>query len=459
MNWSYSLDNLARKINAHLPGDSTRFGAVSTDTRTLREGDVYFALSGENFDGHDFVEEATEKGASAVVVVEEHPGSLSLVVPDPLEALQQFAGFHRRQYDIPLIAITGSCGKTMAKDLTAALLATKYNVVKTQGNLNNEIGCPLSLFQLNSGTEMAVFELGANHAGEIANLCRLARPSESAITMIAPSHLEGFGSVASVAKAKAEIVEALPEDGTFYVNVDDSRCVAIAEQFEGQKIAYGGRGDVVLESCDFDEHGEMRLRIHPIGELRLPLAARAHAMNVVLAVAIALRHGVAEFEGPLREACASLTRFRISTIGPIEVIDDTYNANPASVEAALEALMERPGGGVRMAALGEMLELGDESRALHEQMGQGAGRAGVSRLFCKGPSAAIVAKAAEAAGVSRAEVFEDPEDIAHEVYDCAQSGDVLLVKGSRGMRMERVIDSLRSLYSGAEEPCHRGEAG
>src|SRR5690606_11767586 len=209
------------------PGRAVTFEAVSTDTRTLAPGQVFFALSGENFDGNRFVGEAFAKGAAAAVVREAAGDGPCLVVPDPLKALQAFAAYHRNRYPIPLFALTGSCGKTGVKDLTAAVLGSRWNVVKTPGNLNNDIGCPLSLLRIDEKTDMAVIEMGANHAGEIAELCRIARPTESAITLVAPAHLEGFGTVENVARAKAEIVEGLPGDGTFYVNADNPWCVKI----------------------------------------------------------------------------------------------------------------------------------------------------------------------------------------------------------------------------------------
>jgi len=443
MAWTYQLTDLARAIEAGAPGASIEFSSVSTDTRTLEPGQVFFALSGENFDGNRFVGQAFAKGASAAVAKVAHDGGPCLVVADPLKALQQFAACHRARYRLPLLALTGSCGKTTAKDLVAAVLGARYRVVKTQGNLNNEIGCPLSLLQIDEKTEHAVIEMGANHAGEIAGLCEMARPTEAAITMIAAAHLEGFGSVENVAKAKAEIVHAVGAGGTFYVNADDEWCARIAEAFPGKKVRFGGRGDVVLEACRFDESGEMRLRVKPVGELRLPLVCRAHAVHVLLAVAVGLTHGIEEFEGPLRAASGSLSRFRVLSIGPIEVIDDTYNANPASMTAALETLAERAVAGARIAALGEMLELGDAAAWCHREVGEAAGRLGVAHLFVKGPHAGEVIGAARANGVPDAQAMEEPDAIAQAIHAVAQPGDVLLVKGSRGMRMEQVIDAFR----------------
>ena len=421
MAWQHTLQELAEAIGASVPREAmgVRFSCVSTDTRALPAGAVFFALQGQRFDGEAFVEEAFQRGACAAVTRFAHSVGLCLVVGDSLAALQAFAAAHRRQYSLPIIAVTGSCGKTMAKDLTAAVLSTRYRVASTQGNFNNEIGCPLSLLRIADETERAVIEIGANHLGEIARLCTLAMPSESAITMIAPAHLEGFGSLENVARAKGEIVERLPVNGTFYVNTDDPWCARLGESFSGTKIRFGQRGDVRLESCVPDGRCEMRLRIAPVGLLQLPLVCRAHASNVLLAVAVGLHHGIAEFEGPLRQALTSSSRFKLIEIGGLEVVDDTYNANPASMTAALRTLAERPGG-AKIAALGDMLELGEAAPGLHREVG------------------------ALAAGVARAEVLRDHETMAKTILQDAKAGDVVLVKGSRAMKMERVIERLNS---------------
>ncbi len=445
MSWSYRLGELAEAIGVEKSSDDVSFKAVSTDTRTLAPGAVFFALTGESFDGNRFVAEAFAKGACAVVTRDAGDAGPCLAVPDPLAALQAFAAHHRAQYGIELLALTGSCGKTGTKDLIAAVLAPACRVVKTQGNLNNEIGCPLSLLQIDGETDVAVIEMGANHPGEITRLCELARPTASAITLVAPAHLEGFGTIENVARAKAEIVDALPESGTFYVNTDNVWCVRIAESFAGKKVRFGSTGDVVLESCEPDADGGFRLRIAPIGELRLPLACRAHASNVLLAIAVGLEHGITEFEGPLGEACAASSRFKVLRIGAFEVLDDTYNANPASVAAALETLGERPATGVRIAVLGDMLELGDAAADLHYEVGELAGRNGVDRLFVRGDFADAVVAGARAAGVGHAEAIQEHEAMASAVWEAADAGSVVLVKGSRGMKMEGVIQGIEEL--------------
>jgi UDP-N-acetylmuramoyl-tripeptide--D-alanyl-D-alanine ligase len=445
MGWTYTLAELAETIGAAAPGTDASFDAVSTDTRTLQPGQVFFALSGENFDGNRFLPEAFAKGAVAAVTRAASELGPCLVVDSPLKALQAFAAAHRQRHPIPIFALTGSCGKTSAKDLTAAVLGSRMSVIKTQGNLNNDIGCPLSLLRIDGGTEMAVIEMGANHMGEIAALCEIARPAEAAITLVAPAHLEGFGSIENVAKAKGEIAQGLNAGGTFYVNTGDEWCVRIGEAYDGDKVYFGPRGDVVLEDCGFDDDGEMRLRVSPVGELRLPLHSRAHASNVLLAVAVGLRHGIREFQEPLREACLRTTRFKVTELGSLTIIDDTYNANPTSVGAALEALASRPGRGGRIAVLGDMLELGEAGPRLHAGLGELAAKLGIGRVYTFGPLSRNTVEAAKAGGVGDARAFDEHKAIAEAVRAEAKPGDVVLVKGSRGMRMETVIEELRKL--------------
>jgi UDP-N-acetylmuramyl pentapeptide synthase len=261
--------------------------------------------------------------------------------------------------------------------------------------------------------------------------------------LVAPAHLESFGTLENVAIAKAEIVEGLPRDGVFYVNVDNPWCVKAAERHSGEKVNFGSHGDVALKSAAFQEDGDTRLDIDPIGTLRLPLASAAHAVNVLIAVAVGLRHGVAEFEAPLRRVLAEPARFRVVMVDGIEIIDDTYNASPASMAAALEGLCQRPCRGARMAALGDMLELGPDSPRYHAEIGALAGRLGLRRVFALGAYASAMIESARAAGVPHAEAFPNHRDLAGAVRAVAAPGDVLLVKGSRDMRMEGVIEALR----------------
>ncbi len=451
MTWEYSLSELARVIGAEAPTSDPVFHAVSKDTRSLQPGDVYFALKGEQFDGEEFVADAFAAGAGGAVCTTKHDGGRSLVVPDALAALQQFAAHHRDRYEIPIIAITGSCGKTTAKDFTAAVLGTRHTVTKTEGNLNNEIGCPLSILNIGRETDIAVLEMGANHIGEIQSLCKWARPTESAITIVAPAHLEGFGSIERVAQAKAEIAKSLDASGVFYVNSDDARCVSIAQQLDCETVTFGTGGEITLRDYQRHEDGDVDLNIDPIGIVRLPLACRAHATNVLLAVAIGVRHGVEEFEAPLREALQGAARFTLRDVGPLRIIDDSYNANPASMKAALQALQEQPGNGTRWAALGDMLELGEYAAQYHAEIGAYAAEENVAGIFAIGDHAEDIVNGARGAGVNPADVYSDTSKIAEAIADTVPDGSIVLIKGSRGLRMENVITKLEHIYASTED--------
>ena len=445
MTLNYPLAEAAAMIGADVPEQTpeTLITSVSTDTRTLEKGALFFALSGDNYDADNFVDEAFAKGAAAAVTHKDHTTGPCVLAGKPLEALQTMAHEHRIKSKAKVIAITGSCGKTTSKDMIAAVLGSKYRVIKTQGNLNNDIGCPLSLLRIAPDTEFAIIEMGANHQGEIAALCQMAVPDESAVTLVAPAHLEGFGSIEDVARAKSEIVTGLSAAGCFYVNMDDNRCRAMEALHPGEKVRFGSEGDVRLESILLTDEEEMALNIAPIGRLQLPLKVKAHATNVLLAVAIGLRHGITEFEAPLREACFNAARFKTIKFAGITILDDTYNANPASMAAAVEALKDQPGPGRRFAVLGAMFELGDAAPQLHYELGALVARSGLSGLIARGPNAEDMVEGAHATGLEEAYVFNSTDAAAAMARRMIAPGDIVLVKGSRGMRMEEVISKLR----------------
>jgi len=446
MDWQYTLNELAGVIGAQSPNSDATFSAVSTDTRTINKGDVFFALKGENFDADQFVPQAFEAGATAAVCTKPDDKGPCLLVPDALKALQQFAAHHRNQYDIPVIAITGSAGKTTAKDFTAAVLSTKFNVTKTQGNLNNEIGCPQTMLTIGRKTQAAVIEIGANHIGEIETICNWVKPTESAITIIAPAHVEGFGGIDGVAQAKGEIAKALSNDGVYYINNDDPRCAAIGAKLDCETVTFGQTGDIALKNYERQDDGHVKLAIAPLGTICIPIACRAHATNVLLAAAIGHRHGITEFEAPLRDALKNAARFKIRELGPIRIIDDSYNANPVSMAAALDALAEMPSQGPRWAALGDMLELGSDADKYHREVGEHAANAGIDRIFARGEFAQAIVEGARNAGLNEAETIGTSKTIAEQIAQSAPPNTTILIKGSRGLRMEEVIIALERIY-------------
>lgn len=443
----YTLEELAGMLGVEQPASENagiRFHAVSTDSRTIRPGEIFFALSGERFDGNRFVADAFAKGAVAAVCRNPAPGGVCLLTDDPCKALQRLAAYHRSRSRAVVIAVTGSCGKTTTKNMLREILEGLGPVAATQGNLNNEIGCPLSLLQIGPDSRYAVIEMGANHPGEIRRLCELAAPDEAIVTMVAPAHLEGFGSIEAVARAKEEIREGLRPGGVFYANADDPSCAAMAERHTGPVVRFGSapRADVRLTAAERLPDGRLRAVIEPVGELLLHLPVRAQLTSVLACAAVGLRHAVPRLKERLEAACIRADRARLHWIGPLIVLDDTYNANPASMRAALEALTELRGAGGAAAALGSMFELGPAAPALHREIGALAVRLGVERMYTLGPNAGDYVAGAREAGMTRVMACADHEAIARAVIDDAKCGDVLLVKGSRGTRMELLIARL-----------------
>jgi UDP-N-acetylmuramoyl-tripeptide--D-alanyl-D-alanine ligase len=443
-----SLTALARTLSATLVGPDLGFAGVSTDSRALKAGELFVALRGPNFDGHAFVADARERGAAGAVVERPLDPPLPwLRVPDSLAALGAMAGEWRRRFDLPVIAVTGSFGKTTVKEMLAAIVASRGEVLATRGNLNNEIGLPLTLFGLDRQHRVAVLELGANHAGEIARLTAIGRPSVGIVTAAGPVHLEGFGSTEGVARAKGELFAGLPADGIAVINQDDPfaplwRELAGARRCIGFGLSKPAefRAEQVSQSLDADGPLlEFRL-VTPDGtaEARLALPGRHNALNALAAAAGSWAAGwsldeivaglgrVAGVQGRmgLRKACSGAL-----------LIDDTYNASPVALRAAIEYATALPG--ETWLALGDMLELGYESAELHAEAGRFARERGVARLYAYGPESA-----AAAAAFGDARHFTALDELAAALEEELHAGVNLLVKGSRSMRLERLIERL-----------------
>jgi len=452
---SWRLGDLARAAGGRLVGPAEReLTSVSTDTRTLGAGALFVAVKGESFDGHDFLAEAAARGAAAALVArapDPKLGLAAIVVGDTVLALGEIARAHRASFAGPVVAITGSNGKTTTKELCARVLeAAGRRVRRTPGNLNNQIGLPLSILGLAAGDEALVVELGMNHAGEIDALARIADPTVGAITNVAPAHLGMFGSLEAIAEAKGELFARLRADATAIVNADDPRCVAQSARFAGRKLRFGVRepAEFCARALRF-EHGAARYTLECRAgsaeiQMRAPglhlvedglcAAAAASASGLLGARPLdAIRAGLEAFSGvPGRVAL-------VRTPAGILVVDDSYNANPHSVARALETLAELRGSGRALAVLGDMFELGDDAPKLHAEVGRRAAAAGVDVLVAVGPLSAHTAEAARAAGLACVLSTDSAEDAAKLVRANARNGDVVLVKASRGMQLERVV--------------------
>lgn len=448
------LNEAAVAVNGDLYGENQTFAGVSTDTRTVTSGQLFVALKGPNYDAHDFVQDAVNKGAAGVLVQQKQEiETPQIVVPDTQVALGQLASAWRQQFSIPVIAITGSNGKTTVKEMITSILKQQGSVLSTRGNLNNEIGVPLTLLQLIASHDSAVIEEGASHPGDIAYLTQLVQPTVAVVTNAAGAHLEGFGSMDTVARTKGELFELLPEDGTAIINADDEYA-SLWKSLAGKRniLTFGLSASADVQgvfpevtnnaSQDIDKLKGSQLKIKtPEGECSVfvPLMGRHNAMNALAAMAAALAVGVK----------LDVIKKGLESVKPVSgrldwkagvnnagIIDDTYNANPASLNVALDVLSTYPGD--RYLALGDMAELGEKSEDFHEQAGRQARDSGVSHLYAIGEYSRF---AVEAFG-EQAWHFSAQEQMVNRLREDMNENVTLLVKGSRSSRMDQVVDAL-----------------
>jgi UDP-N-acetylmuramoyl-tripeptide--D-alanyl-D-alanine ligase len=431
------------------------FRGVTTDTRSLQAGDLFVALRGPRFDGADFLELAASSGAAAAMVAERSaPGPVGfprLIVPDTLRALGDLAMGYRRQFHPKVVlAVTGSVGKTTVKELLAAAVSPLGQVLKTEGNLNNEVGLPQTILRLRSTHAAAVVELGMSHRGEIARLTEIAQPEIGVVTSVQPAHLEFLGSIEEVARAKGELYFGLPARGLAVANADDPRVLEQARASGRRIVTFGtGHADVALLSVDRADLSGVDFKVKAFGEtlaVHLALLGEHNAFNACAALAAAIPAGVGAAQAADAFAGARTPPHRLQTITldrGITLLDDCYNASPASMDAAL-ATLRRAGVGRRLGAvLGDMLELGPDELELHRQVGRNA--AGLSWLLAVGPRASEIAVGAKEAGVSTIALLDDPNDVARGVgllESLLRPGDAVLLKASRGLRLERFASAL-----------------
>jgi UDP-N-acetylmuramoyl-tripeptide--D-alanyl-D-alanine ligase len=423
---------------------------VSTDSRTLKPGELFVALRGENFDGHKFVENAVQTGAAGAIVdlawKGDVPESFAILrADDTLRAYQTLAANYRKSLPFRVIAITGSNGKTSVKDFTASVLARKFRITKTEGNFNNHVGLPRTILEATSADQVAVWEIGMNHPGEIAALAKIASPDVGIITNVGVAHIEFMGSRDAIAKEKGALAQAIAPDGTVILNADDSFSQKIAAR-TGAKLVFAGttsgtvRATEIRQSADGSEftilEGAHRCRA------QLPVPGLHMVQNAMLAVAAGRLFGLSieECAAGLASAPLAKARLQIKQIHGVQFIDDSYNANPDSMKAALRTLVELDADGKRIAVLGEMLELGKESERGHREVGECAAELGVDQLIAIGETGAIIARAAEKGGVAKSVAVKSTSEAAEMLADIATPGDLVLVKGSRSARTERVLE-------------------
>ena len=436
----------------------------SIDSRTVTPGELFFAVRGERLDGHDFVTAAFDRGAVAAVVSRARAASLPdaalahplLIVEDPLLALQSLAVHVRRQWGRLVVAVTGSAGKTTTKEAVALALGAKFNVLKSQGNLNNGFGLPLQLLRLMPEHEIAVVEMGMNHSGEIAALARIATPDWGVITNVGTAHIENFKEgQAGIARAKFELIEALPASGVAFLNCDDAYAAQFGRDFHG-RVVYFGSGpcaDPQILSVGEDLRGlHLRYRAgEHEGDFTLQMLGAHNALNALAGLAVALEAGV-DLDAAVK-AIASLTagdkRGQVIEIGGATILNDSYNSNPEALRSMIHTLAARPAEGRRILVAGEMLEMGEHGPALHIACGRAAAEAGLDLVVAVQGNAEHLATAACAGGVP-AVFLRDSEAAGEWLAQNLHAGDVVLVKGSRGVHLERAIEAVQNRFATPE---------
>src|SRR5882762_10063786 len=454
-----TVSQIAQFAGASLSSDdgTVVINKVSTDSRTIKPGELFVALRGQNFEGHDFIEASAKAGATGALVDLNWAGNVPnnfalLRASDTLQAYQTLAASYRRSLALQVLAITGSNGKTSTKDFAASVLARRFRVTKTEGNFNNHVGLPRTILEASSGDEVAVWEIGMNHPGEIVALAKIASPDAAIITNIGLAHIEFMGSREAIAAEKGALAEAVGADGTVILNADDPFSQGLAERTRAKVILAGIENGSVRAS---------EMRQSPTGieftilegahrcRAQLPVPGIHMVQNAMLAVAAGRAFGLS-LEGcaaGLASAPLTKARLQIKEVNGIQFIDDSYNANPDSMKAALRTLVELDADGKRIAVLGEMRELGDESERGHREVGETAAALKVDRLIAIGNVAAIIADAAKRAGLENSSTVTSTAEAAELLTDLAAPGDLVLIKGSRLARTEQVIEAFRNPQS------------
>src|SRR6267378_2290255 len=450
-----TISQLAKLAGASdFSGDtSVRVNKVSTDSRTLKPSELFVALRGQNFDGHNFVESVANTGAAGAIVDSNWSGKVReefalIRAKDTLKAYQELAANYRRSLTLNVVAITGSNGKTSTKDFTAAVLARRFRVTKTEGNFNNHVGLPRTMLEATSADEIAVWEIGMNHPGEIAALAQLAAPDAALITNIGIAHVEFMGSREAIAAEKGALAEAIGPQGSIILNADDPFSKNIAARTHA-KVIFAGTTAGTIRAGEITQsaHGSDFTILEGAHRCRaqLPVPGLHMVQNAMLAVAAGRVFGLSleECAAGLVAAPLAKARLQIRQIGGVQFIDDSYNANPDSMKAALRTLVELDADGKRIAVLGEMRELGQESQRGHEEVGEEAAALGVDQLIAIGDVAGIIADAAKQAGLEKSSTVTSTAEAAELLTDLAAPGDLVLIKGSRLARTEQVIEAFR----------------
>jgi UDP-N-acetylmuramoyl-tripeptide--D-alanyl-D-alanine ligase len=464
------VEERSLKFVAESCGGEIRRGAadaivknVCTDSRQAKAGDLFFAIRGEKFDGHDFVNEVAAKNVAAVVVArasrpcvdEKFTGKMPvplIAVDEPRIALGKLAAAYRAQFDLPVVCVGGSNGKTTTKELIASVLRKKFSTLASEASFNNDIGVPMTLLRLEKSHQAAVLEAGTNHPGELAPLVKMIQPKFGVLTNIGREHLEFFGDVAGVAQEEGWLAELLPADGKLFVNGDNEWTEKIVARTKAKVVCVGlgEKNDWRADKIRLDKNG-VTFRVTTAkeefcGEYRINLLGRHQVTNALFAIAIGgeLGLGRPELRDGLADCKPQKMRLQFWEANGVRVLDDAYNANADSMIAALETLCDLPLQGRRVAVLGDMAELGAHSEAAHAEVGRRAAELKIGQLFAVGKMSAATAKAARDGGLTRVIEFENVEAAVNAVKKFLKAGDVVLLKASRASRLERIAETLKT---------------
>lgn len=446
------LSEIAKALNGTINKDA-EFNAVCIDTRKITNGCLFICIKGERFDAHQFADEALEKGASAVMIDEDiTPNGAYIKVDNTSKALLALGGYYRSKFSIPIVGLTGSVGKTTTKEFTALVVGAKYNTIKTQGNLNNEIGLPQMLFQIDNSVEAAVIEMGMNHFGEISRLVNATKPTIALITNVGVSHIENLGSRDGILKAKLEITEGLEKGAPLILNADNDKLSTVKSDVH-RVYFYGIGNDADFKAVNVvEKDNTTHFEIEYFGKsqpITIPTIGIHNVYNALAAFAVGYFLDV-----DANDAALALSNYvpagmrqRMVKVGRITSIEDCYNASPDSMNAAMRTLHDTVGN-KKIAVLGDMLELGDYSETAHTSVGKMVGDNDIDYLLAYGANAKYYVSSAQENGCKNAYLFDDKQELADKLMQIAQDDDVVLFKGSRGMRLE---DVMNIVYKGWEK--------
>jgi len=428
------------------------FKGISIDSRNIPDAYIFCALKGEHTDGHRFVAKALENGAVAALVNKEYAAKAAkneslIIVEDTYQGLVDIASLYIKELSMPILAITGSAGKTSTRRLISHILRTSMTVAETPRNFNNHIGLPITILQMSGHEDIAVLEMGTSAIGEIRDLCKIVAPDYGMITSIAHAHIGGFGSIDNVQTAKYELLDAVKPGGTLFINNDDPR-ISNYPQDERKRITYGleNPADIRLNIHDIDKNGCYRLSIDNT-KIQLKSSGKGAALNAVAAYAFTLILGMdpQNIIAAIESYEPSAGRGKMEIWKGITLIDDTYNANPFSVNNAIDALRAMKTERNKVMVFGDMLEMGVETRSSHETIGTAAAEAGISHLFCYGKDSQFTVSTAKTRGIFFAEHFETKKKLAESLMSAIKPGDIVLFKGSRGVAIEEVISLIKDM--------------